>query len=435
MYETVDAETFSQRRARFNRQETLSFGPLRSLRPPPAQPYELPTPSAEPVSTEEPPPAASADPDLSTADRAPEHALLNHAFQVTDLQAHGLPQGWSFHDGYFHLDKRPRDYWEVKAGCLIRHHLVPRRHKLCLHDLPKDSPYSYTQLDQVRVTVMYDNNGKSHQITDDGTDSHPMDRTWTGLSIFQIKGNIRRELAMYAKAPLQGARQMGKTAKMQHAKTFKKDKNKNNLTERRMTPDERAQFKAAKVKELQSFFDNQVWQFETTREAEPSRTLTSRMLLKWSKNPDGSPRAKARLIVRGFQDPDAWEGTDPTSSPTTTRLSRSMLLSLASTMNCSIWTSDIATAFLQGKPQSRKLWVQLPNECLELLGASPDTRMLLLKPCYGQIDAPRAWYLAAVDKLKGMGLKPHDRSQRFFSRVKRGFVWFHAFTNLVHFLI
>ena len=47
-----------------------------------------------------------------------------HAFQVTELQAHGLPQGWSF-DGYFHLDKRPRDYWEVKAGCLIRHHLVP----------------------------------------------------------------------------------------------------------------------------------------------------------------------------------------------------------------------------------------------------------------------------------------------------------------------
>ena len=161
---------------------------------------------------------------------------------------------------------------------------------------------------------------------------------------------------------------MGKTAKMQRAKTFKKDKNKNNLTERHMTPDERAQFKAAMVKELQSFFDNQVWQFETTREAEPSRTLTSRMLLKWSKNPDGSPRAKARLIVRGFQDPDAWEGTVPTSSPTTTRLSRSMLLSLASTMDWPIWTSDIATAFLQGKPQSRKLWVQLPTNawsCLE----------------------------------------------------------------------
>ena len=36
--------------------------------------------------------------------------------------------------------------------------------------------------------------------------------------------------------------------------------------------------------------------------------------------------------------------------------------------------------------------------------------MLLLKLCYGQIDAPRAWFLAAVDKLKDMRLKqrPQD---------------------------
>ena len=168
---------------------------------------------------------------------------------------------------------------------------------------------------------------------------------------------------MYVKEPLVGARQMGKMTKQRHAKAFKKDKN--NLTERTMTPDERAQFKAAKVKELKSFFENQVWTFESVREAEPARTLTSRMLLKWSKNPDGTPRAKARLIVRGFMDPDAWDGTVPTSSPTTTRLSRSCLLSLAATMRWPVWTSDIATAFLQGKPQSRKLWVQLPPECLE----------------------------------------------------------------------
>ena len=130
---------------------------------------------------------------------------------------------------------------------------------------------------------MYDRNGKSTQQTDDGTDATPSDRSWTGLSIFQIKGDLRRERAMYAKAPLQGARRMGKMAKQQHAKNFKKDKKKSNLS------DERAQFKAAKVKELQSFFDNRVWQFETTREAEPARTLTSRTLLKWSKHPDGSP--------------------------------------------------------------------------------------------------------------------------------------------------
>jgi len=46
------------------------------------------------------------------------------------------------------------------------------------------------------------------------------------------------------------------------------------------------------------------------------------MLLSWGKQPDGSPRAKARLIVRGYADVDALHGNLETSSPTTSRLSR-----------------------------------------------------------------------------------------------------------------
>ena len=46
---------------------------------------------------------------------------------------------------------------------------------------------------------------------------------------------------------------------------------------------------------------------------------------------------------------------------------------------------------------------------MDLLGASADTRMLLLKPCYGQIDAPRSWYMAAVDKLLSMGLRQNPQ--------------------------
>lgn len=33
--------------------------------------------------------------------------------------------------------------------------------------------------------------------------------------------------------------------------------------------------------------------------------------------------------------------------------------------------------------------------------------MLLLKPCHGQIDAPRGWYLEAVERLIKMGLRQH----------------------------
>ena len=111
--------------------------------------------------------------------------------------------------------------------------------------------------------------------------------------------------------------------------------------------------------------------------------------------------------MRGFADPDALAGSIETSSPTTTRLSLSMLLSLATTMHWTTWTADVSTAFLQGREQDRKLWVKLPSEALALLGADEDTRMLLLKPCYGQIDAPRGWYLEAVDRLRRGGLRQH----------------------------
>ena len=176
------------------------------------------------------------------------------------------------------------------------------------------------------------------------------------------------------------AKQEAKSQKLARTKKFKKDKN--GVNERQLGPDERALFKEAKVKELKSFFDHGVWTFQHKDETDPARTLTSRIILKWSKHPDGSPRAKARLTVRGYNDPDALESTVATSSPTTTRLSRSVVLSLAANMKWNTWTADVSTAFLQRRSQTRKLWVKLPTECTQLLGADEDSRMLLLKPCY-----------------------------------------------------
>ena len=61
----------------------------------------------------------------------------------------------------------------------------------------------------------------------------------------------------------------------------------------------------AKMTELESFFENGVWTADFQGQADPERTLKGRFLLKWSKNPDGTPRAKARFIIQGFKDPDA----------------------------------------------------------------------------------------------------------------------------------
>ena len=233
--------------------------------------------------------------------------------------------------GFLQLNDRSTDYWELQAGCLIRHHVVPRRGRLPMAQLPKDCSVSV----KVRVTLVHGSKGKGKLYTDDGLDSSaPPEVTtpWTGATIFQINGETRKELVMYSGShqAFMSAKQQGKEQKAAKIKKFKKGKD--DINERHLGPQERALFKEAKIKELKSFFDHHVWIFQTVKEADPARTLSSRILLKWSRNPDGPPRAKARLIARGFADPDALAGRIETSSPTTTRLSRSMVLSLAATM-------------------------------------------------------------------------------------------------------
>ena len=302
LYEPAVGESFEQRRLRLNRQETISFAPLRHRTRAEVTPYPVPETVPTPPSTDD---------------------LAGQAFHVDDIDTKMLPSGWTMDEhGYLQLTDRTTDFWEIRAGCLIRHHVMPRRGRLHIDHLPKDCPIEHDQLDRIRVTVVHQSNGTSRLCTDDGADSSAppnVTSSWTGATIFQINGSTRKEMAMYSGQGRQhctSARQQGKEQKLARQKKFKKDKN--GVNERLLGPHERAMFKEAKVKELKSFFDHHVWVFDATKEADPARTLTSRILLKWSKNPDGSPRAKARLIVRGFADPDALAGQVETSSPTTT---------------------------------------------------------------------------------------------------------------------
>ena len=97
------------------------------------------------------------------------------------------------------------------------------------------------------------------------------------MTIYQINGATRKELAMFSTAP---AKKVARQAK--HAIIKKKPTSE--LNERGLTMMEREQFMQAKIKELKSFFENGVWEFAHVKDTDPQRTLTSRMLLKWSKN-------------------------------------------------------------------------------------------------------------------------------------------------------
>ena len=111
----------------------MSFGPIRGRM---FQSTTATSSSAMPVHPE-PPDTHGAGP-YSEPPKEEDHGLsvselgnLGHgfsAFDIDDLEHTALPPGWHVEDGYIVLNDTSKDYWEVKAGCLIRHHVVPRRH-------------------------------------------------------------------------------------------------------------------------------------------------------------------------------------------------------------------------------------------------------------------------------------------------------------------
>ena len=79
--------------------------------------------------------------------------------------------------------------------------------------------------------------------------------------------------------------------------------------------------------------------------------MRARFVLKWVTDQNGNPRAKARLVLQGFSDPDLLQGSLETSSPTLSRIGRQVLLAVAVNEGWSKFIADVSTAFLQGDRQ------------------------------------------------------------------------------------
>ena len=73
---------------------------------------------------------------------------------------------------------------------------------------------------------------------------------------------------------------------------------------------------------------------------------------------DGLPSTKARLVARGFEE-DANFRTD---SPNATKEGLRTILCFISSYQWTIKSIDVVTAFLQGKPMEREVFVRPPLE-------------------------------------------------------------------------
>lgn len=115
--------------------------------------------------------------------------------------------------------------------------------------------------------------------------------------------------------------------------------------------------------------------------------------------PGDPPKLKARLCVRGFEDPD--RAIVDRASPTVSRAAVRLVLATCVNLGWEPRTVDVSTAFLQGMPIDRPAPVLVGPP---LYARVPAGLIWQLNKCaYGLTDAPRMWYRRVVALLDSVG--------------------------------
>eukprot|EP00435_Cladocopium_sp_Y103_P049059 s1658_g14.t1 len=112
-------------------------------------------------------------------------------------------------------------------------------------------------------------------------------------------------------------------------------------------------------------------------------------------------RAKARLVIIGYEDPGIDVVTN--DAPTLTKDGRGSVLQAISSHRWELLSFDVSTAFLHGRGDGRNLGIHPPSELKEALGMGPSDLCALDKGAYGRIDAPFLWFCEFRDELIRQG--------------------------------
>ena len=109
---------------------------------------------------------------------------------------------------------------------------------------------------------------------------------------------------------------------------------------------------------------------------------------------DQTPVVKARLVARGFEEKE----DVLTDSPTVSKNAFRCFLALSAAKQWPIESTDIKSAFLQGEPLDREVFIEPPPE------AKQEGIIWLLNKCmYGLNDASRKWFEKVKRELLAVG--------------------------------
>lgn len=181
-------------------------------------------------------------------------------------------------------------------------------------------------------------------------------------------------------------------------------KNHVEVCERKLSQEEKEEFRKAKYKEVNNYISSQVFT-KLPDHLKPSadQAMNMRWVLTWKFDAGGARKAKARCVILGYQDP-LYEYR-PTASPTMTRTTRQIFLQLCANHGFSVYKGDVSGAFLQGLVFQRDAYCIPVKELCEALEVPEGSITKLNKAAYGLVEAPLQWYLSISSFLESLGLE------------------------------
>jgi transposase InsO family protein len=191
-----------------------------------------------------------------------------------------------------------------------------------------------------------------------------------------------------------------------------------NYTEAMAGP-EAAKWKGAMESEIQSMYDNQVWNLVDQK---PGRkTVGCKWIFKKKTDMDGNVHTfKARLVAKGYTQSYGID-YEETFSPVAKIKSIRILLAIAAFYDYEVWQMDVKTAFLNGKLDEEVFMTQ-PEGFVD--PKYPNRVCKLERSIYGLKQASRRWNICFNEKVKEYGFSKSEYESCVYVKASGSIVTF-----------
>ena len=187
-----------------------------------------------------------------------------------------------------------------------------------------------------------------------------------------------------------------------------------------LTDADRVKFQNAKDKEIKAWVSHKTVCRLAKGTLRDDQIMRCRWIFTWKPPAPGTTeeRAKACLVIRGFEDPEL--SSIAADAPTLSKDGKQLILQQVASRGWRLINFDISTAFLKGAGDGRKLGIHAPPELKRAIGLQNDEQCGLLGGAYGRADALLLWYKTLRETMEGLGFVVSPFDGCVFTLVTKG---------------